>query len=79
MKNFQNPTDAIKNVACAICVLYNRKETWEEGKKIMSEMDFQKNLLNLDPMSLDNKIWMKLKNDYISRSEFQPESLKNKS
>lgn len=40
MKNFANPTDAIKNVACAISLLFSKKETWEEGKKIMSEMDF---------------------------------------
>lgn len=52
MKNFIIPIQSIMNVGCAICCLFQRKENWDEGKKIMSEMDFQKNLMTMDPMGL---------------------------
>lgn len=57
-------------VLFAVNVIFGKKETWEEVKKFLSDMDFLKTLTNLDPMTVPHKTWVKLKKNYLSLPEF---------
>lgn len=58
--------DDIKMVLFAVNLIFGKKETWEEVKKFLSDMDFLKKLTNLDPMTVPHKTWLKLKKHYLS-------------
>ena len=51
-------------------MIFGKKEDWNEVKKFIGEMDFLKKLINLDPMTVPNKRWSKLKKEYLSKPEF---------
>ena len=53
-------------VLFAVNLIFNKKETWDEVKKFLSDMDFLKILTNLDPMTVPHKTWIKLKKNYLS-------------
>lgn len=57
-------------VLFAINLIFGRKETWDDVKRFLADMDFLKKLINLDPMTVPHKTWIKLKKDYLSLPEF---------
>ncbi len=65
-------------VLFAVNLIFGRKETWNEVKKFLSDMDFLKKLTSLDPMTVPKKVWTKLRKEYLSREEFNVEYLNEK-
>ena len=57
-------------VLYAVNLIFGKKETWDEVKKFLGDMDFLKKLINLDPMTVPHKTWVKLKKNYLSLPEF---------
>jgi len=78
IKTYNVVAKDIEMVLCAVNLLFGKKETWDEVKKFLSDMEFIKKLQNLDPMTVKNNVWTKLRANYLSRPEFNPILLKEK-
>lgn len=45
VKSFQKPPAGVLLVLGAVCLLFNEKEDWDTGKKLISKMNFLESLL----------------------------------
>lgn len=79
VKTYNTVAKDIEMVLLALNLLFGRKETWEEVKKFLSDIELIKKLQNLDPMTVPLKTWTKLRQSYLSRPEFNPTLLESKS
>ena len=48
VKSFANPPKAVGTVMAAVCLLLGRKETWEDSKKLLNEINFLTMLRDYD-------------------------------
>jgi len=71
--------EPIEMVLLAVNLIFQKKEKWDEVKKFLSDMEYFKKLTSLDPMTVPDKIWRKLRKNYLKREEFNVEFLKEKS
>ena len=69
LKTYSNPDGAVKNVINAVCLLLGRKENWEEGRKLISEMDFRDRCLNYPKEDISPALLRKL-TKYVSDPNF---------
>jgi hypothetical protein len=46
MKNMGKPPLMVQTVMCSICLLLGKKESWDDAKKLLSEMNFKDQLKN---------------------------------
>ncbi|KAA6360270.1 MAG: putative dynein heavy chain, partial [Streblomastix strix] len=59
-------------VMASVCLLFNQPQTWEQAKKLMNA-EFLGKLEDYDKDSLDEKMKVKLRANYINSPKFQPE------
>ena len=52
VKSFANPPKAVGTVMAAVCLLLGRKETWEDSKKLLNEINFLTMLRDYDKVRL---------------------------
>ena len=78
IKTYNTVAKDIETVLCAINLIFGKKETWEEVRKFLGDMEFHKKLTTLDPMTVPNKVWIRLRKEYLNRPEFDPQYLKEK-
>ena len=58
-----------------MCVLFAKKPSWDEGKKLMNDPKFIENLLNFDKDNMEAKWISTLKKKYLSNERFTPEAV----
>jgi dynein heavy chain, axonemal len=77
VKSFAKPPELVATVLCAVCLLFRKKETWDEAKKLMGDSKFLENLKEYDKDALSNdaKLTAKMKK-YLDKPEFQPDVVK---
>jgi dynein heavy chain, axonemal len=77
VKSFAKPPELVSTVLCAVCLLFKKKETWDEAKKLMGDSKFLDNLKEYDKDALtnDTKLTAKMKK-YLDKPEFQPDVVK---
>lgn len=78
IKTYNTVAKDIETVLCAINLIFGKKETWEEVRKFLGDMEFHKKLTTLDPMTVPNKIWTRLRKEYLDKPEFDPQYLREK-
>jgi dynein heavy chain, axonemal len=74
VKSFANPPRLVAYVMEAVCILMGSKESWEESKKLLNQMNFLEQLMNYDKDNIDPRIIKKV-TKYIKDPEFTPENV----
>eukprot|EP00913_Durusdinium_trenchii_P022913 g21514.t1 len=82
VKSFAKPPPLVEVVLSAVCLLMNRKETWDEAKKVMNDTGFLQSLKEYDKddacqdaLASNVKLTQKLQK-YVKREDFQPDQVK---
>ncbi|CAJ1435587.1 unnamed protein product [Effrenium voratum] len=77
VKSFAKPAPLVEVVLSAVCLLMNRKESWDEAKKLMNDSGFLQSLKDYDKDALagNAKLTQKLQK-YVKREDFQPDQVK---
>ena len=78
LKNFTSPPEMVGVVMNALCLLMfkdKKKENWDDAKKMLSDINFLKNLLEYDADSIPEKILERLRKEYISRPNFNEDDM----
>jgi dynein heavy chain len=71
-KSFARPPELVMFVMASVCLLFNQPQTWEQAKKLMNA-EFLGKLEDYDKDSLDEKMKVKLRANYINSPKFRPE------
>ena len=74
VKSFSNPPRLVGVVMEAVCILLNRKPTWDEAKKVLNDIYFLQTLENYDKDNIDPKIIKKIAR-YVNDPEFHPDNV----
>ena len=74
VKSFANPPRMVAYVMEAVCVLMGVKESWEESKKLLNQMNFLEQLAGFDKDNIDPRAIKKVAK-YIKDPEFTPENV----
>jgi dynein heavy chain len=62
----------------AVCLLFYKKkskETWDDAKKLLSDMNFLNNLFNYDTDAIPDWVMARLRTEYLARSDFNEDRL----
>lgn len=79
MKAYANPADEIVLVISAVCLMLDKKETWDEGKKLMNNpTEFISKLKSYDKDNIKESLLKKLKK-YTNDPRFEPNAIARKS
>jgi len=71
VKSFTSPPRLVSFVLEAVCILLGYKETWEDAKKAMNQMNFLEQLASYDKDNINPKIIAKV-TKYVKDAEFDP-------
>jgi hypothetical protein len=52
VKSFANPPKAVGTVMAAVCLLLGKKETWEDSKKLLNDINFLTMLRDYDKVGV---------------------------
>jgi dynein heavy chain len=58
-------------------MIWGTKENWEEARKFMTQTDFIKKLRTLEPKDVPEKLWKRLRTNYLDTPIFKKENLVN--
>jgi dynein heavy chain len=72
VKSFISPPPLVRVVMDAVCLLLGAKQTWEDAKKLLGDMQFIQTLQTYDKDSITEGLLRKLRR-YIENPQFQPE------
>jgi len=77
VKSTAKPHSLVEVVLSAVCLLFGKKETWDEAKKLMNDPGFLQHLREYDKDALasNTKLTGKLQR-YVKREDFQAEQVK---
>jgi dynein heavy chain len=79
MKSYPQPPQELVTLISAVCVLFSKKENWDEGKKLMNEpKKFLDDMKNYKKDKIPEKIIKKLRK-YLKIPGFKPEVIVKKS
>jgi dynein heavy chain len=78
IKTYNTVAKDIEMVLLALNLLFGKKESWDEVKKFLSDIELIKKLQDFEPTDVPLKTWTKLRQNYLSRPEFNPVTLKEK-
>jgi dynein heavy chain len=77
LKSFTKPPALVEVVICAVCLLTGKKETWDEGKKLLQDKNFLQSLRDYDKDALAQNVKLTTKlQKYIKRDDFQADQVK---
>lgn len=77
VKSFAKPPPLVETVLSAVCLLMNRKESWDEAKKLMNDTGFLQSLKDYDKDALAGNVKLTQKlQKYVKRDDFQPDQVK---
>ncbi|TPX36228.1 hypothetical protein SmJEL517_g01545 [Synchytrium microbalum] len=74
LKVFTKPPDAVMMVMEAICTLFKVKPDWDNSKKLLSDSQFMKKMMEYDKDNIPEPIMKKL-GKYIANPTFTPEAV----
>jgi len=74
MKAYKQPPELVQMVLEAVCILLGKKPSWDEAKKIMSDMGFLQSLQDFDKDNIDAKK-IKAIQKYVKNESFQPDNV----
>jgi len=74
MKAYKQPPELVQLVLEAVCILLGRKPSWDEAKKLMSDMGFLQSLQDFDKDNIDPKK-IKAIQKYVKNDSFQPDTV----
>ncbi|VDI05828.1 Hypothetical predicted protein [Mytilus galloprovincialis] len=78
LKSFTKPPQLVKMVMEAVCILLNRTPSWEQSKKLLSDVNnFMQQIQNYDKDNISPEVITKIRNEYTSDPEFSVEKAKN--
>ena len=75
VKSFAKPPRLVEVVMSAVCLLLGRKETWDDAKKVLSDLGFMQTLKDYDKDNIDPKKIRKL-GKYMKDPDFHPDKIK---
>lgn len=81
IKSFKNPPDSVLLVLQALCVILrlhtdNGKASWSLCRKMISDASFLNCLINYDKDNMPNSLMDKIRTEFISNPNFNPEKVK---
>jgi dynein heavy chain, axonemal len=83
LKSFKNPPASVHLVLQAICTLLlvpttnkNGSHDWPTCRKIISDRSFLSHLINYDKDNVSNVVMNKIRTEFISNPNFDPEKYK---
>ncbi|XP_076113090.1 dynein axonemal heavy chain 3-like [Mytilus galloprovincialis] len=77
LKSFAHPPQPVKKVMEAVCILLGRTPSWEQSKKLLSDVNkFMQQIQNYDKDNVSTEIITKIRNEYTSDPEFSVEKTK---
>lgn len=80
MKAYSNPPALVEMVLKAVCLILGEKESWDDAKKkILTRLDILDVLSSFKAATLTEKQIKKLKDNYLTDPDFEPEKVKNQS
>eukprot|EP01059_Diplonema_ambulator_P016445 TRINITY_DN279_c0_g3_i1.p1 TRINITY_DN279_c0_g3~~TRINITY_DN279_c0_g3_i1.p1 ORF type:complete len:4125 (+),score=1634.24 TRINITY_DN279_c0_g3_i1:116-12490(+) len=80
LKTMGSPPDRVKLVLEAVLlVLGEKKLEWDNAKRVLGQMNFMKQLKDLDAEQIPDGIIKKMNKNYMNNPEFEPEKVKSSS
>ena len=79
IKNFTSPPELVGICLSAVCLLIHKdkkKETWDDAKKMLSNMNFLNMLLEFDSDNIPDKVLERLRTVYLSQPKFNEDDMK---
>lgn len=76
IKSFVNPPQAVQTVMEAVCLLFGKKPTWEESKKLLGNTKFLDLCKTYDKDNIPTKTIKKLQK-YVKDPDFLPEKMES--
>lgn len=55
MKSYTKPPDAVELVMNAVCLLFKKKQSWDEGKRLLGDMNFLESCKTYDKDKIPKK------------------------
>ncbi|KAG9392138.1 Dynein heavy chain and region D6 of dynein motor [Carpediemonas membranifera] len=74
IKSFKTPPELVKVVMESICIMKDVKPTWEESKKLLSDMNFLGSLAAYDKDNIPERIIKKIRK-YAANPDFHPDKV----
>lgn len=74
LKSFAQPPTLVKFVMEAVCVLFGSKPSWEASKKILSDVNFLKRLMEFDKEHVTEATLQKLR-AYVEHKDWEPSKI----
>lgn len=74
LKSFLNPPVLVETVLQALCLLMGRKQTWEEGKKLLNDTTLLQQLRDFDKDHIPNKLLCQIQK-FTAMESFTPEKV----
>lgn len=78
IKSFPKPPNLVQMTMEAVCILRQEKPDWETAKKILSDTNFMKSLVEFDKDNIPDNVIKKLKK-YIDDPNYVPETVAKQS
>lgn len=75
IKSYQNPPQKVKWVVDAVMILLGQEASWTNAKRQMADPNFKEKLRFVNPENIPISITRELIKNYISNSEFTPQSV----
>ncbi|XP_028405416.1 dynein heavy chain domain-containing protein 1-like isoform X2 [Dendronephthya gigantea] len=75
IRSYRTPPELVVLVVNAVCLLFGKEETWEEGKVLFTREDFIKDLEFFNMKAISDKTFLRLK-EYVQDPLFVPETVK---
>jgi len=80
LKTFTKPPELVLVVMNAVCLLFYRnkkKETWDDAKKMLNDINFLNKLFDYDTDSIPDNILSRLRAEYLKRPDFTEAKIMN--
>ncbi|XP_076113103.1 dynein axonemal heavy chain 3-like isoform X1 [Mytilus galloprovincialis] len=78
LKSFAHPPQLVKKVMEAVCILLGRTPSWEQSKKLLSDVNtLMQQIQNYNKDNIPPEVITKIRNEYTSDPEFSVAQAKN--
>jgi len=82
LKTYTSPPELVGVVMNAVCLLFykdKKKETWEDAKRLLGDINFLKNLFDFNTDNIPDRILDRLRTEYLARPNFNEKDVARQS
>ena len=81
MKSFIKPPTLVEVVMNSVLCLFGQKENWDEGKKLLGQMNFKEELIKFSETieTKQERVFTKFRNTYLKNPKYCKEDIEKTS